>query len=210
MDIKRLSKLKENINDMKQNGNLDAVAKKPIPPRPKTTSERIMQKEAEISQKKRKISVHKAVATDKQTLYNIFKDRHGKFYGLSKEETIAEFLGKSLRAVFKLKEKEKEWEKIKQRMKMLRKDGMIIIISDRLSQGTILRDIKDGQWGDRTVTKTQFVYFRPELDEAYGFRDKMDKIIEGVDEAGNQTVKITKKDQDQKKVQQVIRQKNEN
>lgn len=209
MDTKRLNKLKENLDGIKSNG-LDVKIKKPIPQRPKTTSERILSKEIAISQKRRKQSVHKEVSAEKLTIFNIFKDRVGKFHGLSKEETMAEFLGKSLRAILTLKNKEKEWEKIKVRIKMLRKDGMIIVISDSVFQGTILKDIKGGQWGDRTVTKLQYVYFRPELDEAYGFRDKMDKIIEGIDETGNQAVKITREEQEKEKIEQVIKQKNEN
>jgi len=192
MDNKRLEELRKNINKIS-----------------KTTSERIMQKEISISQKKKKHYVSKKVSAEKMAIHNIFKDRVGKYYGLTKEETLAEFLGKSLKAILQLKDREKEWRKLHHRMKALRKDGMIIIISDIVSQGTILKDIKNGQWGDRTVTsKNQYVYFRPELDEAYAFRGKMDKIILGVDETGNQTVKVTQEDLKERKVKQVI--KNEN
>jgi len=157
--------------------------------------------------KKRKVTVNVTSTKEKQTIFEMFKNRKKAIYGLTKAETLAEFTNKSLNDLFKLtpKERELQWNKFKGRCKALRNDEMIGIISQQLSAGVVLRDLKDGQWGDRPLKKKQHVYFRcSELEDATGFRKEMDKIATGVNDAGDQIVKLSEDHQKNKEIIQVM------
>jgi len=183
--------------------------------REKTTSEKLgditkkkLSKEMGLfTQKPRKKSVNVQSTREKQTVYEMFKERKSVILGLTKEETLAEFLNKSLQEVFQLTQEERknEWKKFKRRCKALREDEMIGVISEQVSVGSVLRDVEGGHLGERPLIKKQYVYFRCfELNDATGFRKKMDKIIVGVDEAGTQIVKMSEEHQTNEQAIQVM------
>lgn len=212
-EMRNLEEMENTLKGMIQNKvpfpkKIEAVKKV------ETTSDRI----ADITKKKisamtsyqrkaRKKTMNTKTTRQKQTIFDMFKDRRSPIYGLTKQEVLADFLNKSLSDLFRLTkdERDREWKKFKKRSKGLRNDEMIGIVSRYLSAGTVLRDIPNGHWGDRPLKIKQHIYFRCfEMLDASSFRSEMDKVITGVDEAGDLMIKLSEEQTKNKQVIEVM------
>jgi hypothetical protein len=138
------------------------------------------------------------------TLREIFKDRKNVFKGLTREETIAEYTGKDLSTVLNWnREKTYEvWHEICTSKKLLRKEAIMAIIHKPMPRGTSLTDKK---YGRRELPVKQNVFFRcTSEDEAWAYRNVLDKISKGIYDAGEKVVSIVEEELKENPVMKII------
>ena len=171
-----------------------------------TTSQRI----AKIVNKKtklRKKTITKKSAVRRMTIDVMFKDRTNPNLGLKKIEVLSEYLNQSKQQILKMTKEEinSEYKKFKKITKALRKEGYIAIISKPLEIGHSLYDIPNGQWGNRVLSKREYVSFKCTTNnDALKYRGEMDKIKKGVEDCGNDVVNITQSHQKNKQIIKLV------
>lgn len=138
-------------------------------------------------------------------LKDIFKDRDKAELGLTKNEVIALYQRISLQDVIAMRDSSKKniWNEINSARKVLRKEGIMAIVSIIASRGFVL---KDNNFGKRTCADTTPIYHKcVDMGTALVVKARMGKIAEGIENVSDEVMEITENEQsEEKKVVRVL------
>jgi len=132
-------------------------------------------------------------------LKDIFKDRDTASLGLTKNEVIALYQRISLQDVISMRDSSKKsiWEEINSARKVLRKEGIMAIVSIIATRGFVL---KDDNFGKRTCADTTPIYHKcVDMGTALIVKARMGKIAEGIENVSDEVMEITENEQSEEK-----------
>lgn len=148
---------------------------------------------------------HKATVKNGMLLRDVFMNRRNVFKRLQKHEAIAQYLGVSLDKVLQFSQKKQNntWREINFLKRYLRDKKVLAIISKRVPKGF---ELDDAHLGKRVLDHNTFVYFACDnLTDALAYRAKLDRLAEGLHQAGEDVEDITHVEKTQQPILATVR-----
>jgi len=158
---------------------------------------------------KKKGWITKKILKGMDDLRRIFKEKKNIYNGLMSDEIISLVNNKELKKIRKLSPKLKEtrWNEIRTIKKYLIKTEQMAIIFKPLPRGT---ELYCEEFGKRILERETNIFFRcPNLEQAWGYRSKLDKISKGIELIGEKVVEISESEAKEKEIIKVVNKEHE-
>ena len=140
-----------------------------------------------------------------EALKNIFQNRTNAGLGLTKNEVIALYQRISIKDVLNMRESSRDaiWHEVQITRKIIRREGIMAIVSVILPRGAVLND---NTFGRRTLGDSTSIYHKcVDMATAVQVRARVEKIAEGCVKSGDEVVEIAEEEMSgEKKVIEVM------